>query len=110
MTASEIIDSLRHRGVAVSVEAGKVNMTPASEVTDADLDAVRAVKGDIIRLLTAPGHGSAAWPIVVHGSRLAACPWDGCGGRITSHRDLHLCLKCRTWFKLIPMEGVYKYE
>ena len=110
MTASQVLDNLRERGVAVSVEAGMVQMTPASVVTEDDLAAVKAVKGDIIRLLTAPAHGSAAWPMVVHGSRLTECPWDGCGGRISAHREVYICLKCRMWFRLIAKEGVYKYE
>lgn len=108
MRASEVLDNLRARGVAVSVEAGKVNMSPASEITDADLAAVRAVKGDIIRLLTAPPHGSAAWPMVVHGRRLKDCPWESCDGKIDAWKGLYVCRKCRMYFQLIAPEGVYE--
>jgi hypothetical protein len=108
MTASQVLDNLRERGVAVSVEAGMVQMTPASVVTEDDLAAVKAVKGDIIRLLTAPAHGSAAWPMGVHAHRLAYCPWETCGGPLVARRELYLCRKCGMYFRKIEMEGVYE--
>src|SRR5262245_9187737 len=109
MSATEVLDNLRHRGVKVSVEAGQIKMSAAPGVlTPDDSAAVREVKGDIIRLLTPPPHGSINWPMVAHARRLTACPWDGYRGQVVAHRDLHLCLKCRWWFKLIAMEGVYE--
>ncbi len=109
-TASQLIDNLRERGVKLWVEAGQIQMSPASVITEEDIAAVKAVKGDILRILTPPPHGSINWPMAVHGRRLPACPWDGCKGQVTAHRELHLCLRCRTWFRLVPMEGVYKYD
>lgn len=109
MTATEVLDNLRHRGVTVQVEAGLIKMTAAPGViTDADRAAVKEAKSDIIRILTPPPHGSINWPMAVHAHRLTACPWDSCRGRVVTHRDLHLCLKCRWWFQLVPMEGAYE--
>lgn len=108
MTASQVLDNLRARGIAVSVEAGMVNMTPASVVTPDDLAAVVAVKRDIIRLLSLPAHGSAAWPMGVHTRRLAYCPWESCGGPLVARRELYLCRKCGMYFRLIAMEGAYE--
>jgi hypothetical protein len=109
MTATEVLDNLRERGVTVQVEAGQIKMTAAHGViTDAVRAWVKAVKPDIVRLLTPPPHGSINWPMVVHARRLTVCPWDGCRGRIVAHGDLHLCLQCRWWFQIIAMEGMYE--
>ncbi len=109
MAAQEVLDNLRERGVTVQVEAGQIKMTAAPGViTDAVRAAVKEVKPELIRLLTPPPYGSINWPMVVHGRRLTACPWDGCRGRVVAHRDLYLCLECRWWFQLIAMEGAYE--
>jgi hypothetical protein len=109
MTATEVLDNLRHRGVAVQVEAGQIKMTAAPGViTDADCAAVKAIKPELIRILTPPPHGSINWPMVVHARRLTSCPWDGCREQVVRHRDLHMCLECRWWFQLIPIEGRYE--
>jgi hypothetical protein len=108
MTATEVLDNLRERGVRVWVEAGQVQMNPASVVTPDDLAAVRAVKRDIVRLLTAPAHGSAAWPMGVHAHRLAYCPWETCGGPVVARREIYLCRKCGMYFRTIEPEGAYE--
>jgi hypothetical protein len=109
MTATEVLDNLREHGVTVWVEAGQIKLSAAHGViTDAVRAWVKAVKPDIIRLLTLPPHGSINRPMTVHGRRLTGCPWDGCAGEVAGHEgnNLYLCLKCGWYFELVPpMEG-----
>ncbi len=108
MTASEVLTNLQERGVDVSVESGQVKMgAPQGVLTPADLEAVASVKKDIIRILTAPAHGSINWPMAVHTRRLNLCPWDKCRGAVVARRNLYMCGKCGWWFQTVVMEGRY---
>jgi len=108
MSAREVLSDLQSRGVEVWVEAGAVKMAPASLITAEDREAVRAVKPEIVRILTAPVHGSINYPMGVHARRLERCPWDGCAGEVVGQRanNLYLCLKCGWFFELLPPEGL----
>ena len=109
MSATEVLDNLRAKGVAVNLNAGQIILiAEPGVINDADKIAVREHKPALIEILTLPRHGSINRPMVVHGHRLKGCPWDGCGGPVAAREDLYLCLKCDWWFQLIPMEGVYR--
>jgi hypothetical protein len=109
MTATEVLDNLRAKGVTVALNAGQINLIAEPGVlNDADIAAVKEHKPALIDILTLPRHGLISRPMVVHGGGLTACPWDGCRGPVVAHKahtDLHLCMDCQWWFRLIPMEG-----
>lgn len=109
MTASDLLHNLRQRGVTVQLNAGQISLIAEPGVLDdADVASVRQYKPALIQILTLPRHGSINRPMIVHGSKLKACPWDGCGGRVAARENLYLCLKCEWLFRLIPMEGEHE--
>jgi len=109
MTAPDLLHNLQQRGVAIQVTAGQLSLSAdVGVLTDADKAALKEHKPALIDLLTRPAHGSINDPMVVHGSRLTACPWPACGGEVAARGDIYLCLTCNWYFRLVPMEGEYE--
>jgi hypothetical protein len=109
MTAPDLLHNLSERGVTIQISAGQISLSAEPGVLDeADIAAVRALKPALIDLLTRPAHGSINDPMVVYGRRLKACPWHDCEGATAARGDLHLCLTCNWYFRLVPTEGEYE--
>lgn len=53
MSTSEMIDALRHRGITLSVVAGKLVARPASALTGHDREVIRGSAQELVAALTA---------------------------------------------------------
>lgn len=51
MTAAALLADLRQRGVAVRADGDRLRCRPADRLTAADVDALRALKGELLPLL-----------------------------------------------------------
>lgn len=111
MTAASVHRDLVARGVVIWADGDKVQLRAQPGVlTDRDRENVRAVKAQLLQLLTRPPLGSARRPIGVRAGRMPArCLWDGCDGELTGRSTLYFCSKCETYFEqLPPLEGEWR--
>jgi len=82
MRADTLLESLSGRGFKVLVDGGTIRVSPSSALTDADRQAIRDHKAELLDLLTY-GH---------------LCP--GCAGEMRLQdraRDVWWCPACRRW-------------
>lgn len=103
MTASQLLDSLNMRGVKVWADGETVRMDGEPGVLrDADREAVRAIKPQMLALLSRPPLGSIRCPRTVWGTVLRECPHHTCGANVQRLRmtDVYFCEKCETYFEL----------
>jgi hypothetical protein len=108
MNASALLADLQSRGVKVWPDGDRIHLdAPRGVLSDADRDAVKAIKAQMLALLTRPALGSIRRPLSVRGRKLERCPFDGCAGAIASHQtNLKLCTACGWYFELLPpVEG-----
>jgi hypothetical protein len=54
MTAAELVETLRARGVTLEPRGDKLRLAPASAVTPEEVEALRLHKAEVLVLLTAP--------------------------------------------------------
>ena len=60
LNAAELLAALKRRGLLVDPkEGGKIIVQPADRLTDADRKAIRALKPDLLRLLSDPDESAA---------------------------------------------------
>lgn len=108
MTASELLRNLESRGVTVRADGDNLKLdAPLGVMTSADYGALRAVKPELIALLTQPPPGSIRRPVTVRGARLKACPFPDCAGAMSNKGNIYLCGECGLYFELLPLEGSY---
>lgn len=62
---ADIIAGLRHRGMTLEVADGRIGVSPADRLTEADRGAIRAHKPELLALLTAPLAREVADPVSV---------------------------------------------
>jgi hypothetical protein len=62
MTADEVLADLRDRGFRLTVRDGKIQVAPASQLTDGDRAGIRENRTELLALLAAdPGRGFLWW-------------------------------------------------
>lgn len=71
MGARDLLDDLTRAGLTVTADAGRLLVRPASKLTDAQRQALRAAKADVLALLTRP-YGLTP----TEGDRAHVEPWD----------------------------------
>lgn len=62
MTAQTLLDTLTQRGVRLIPDGTAIVVNPASRLTDADRQAIRAHKAELLRVLTGENHTVTAVP------------------------------------------------
>lgn len=66
MEIETIVAGLRHRGIRLRLEGDRLIATPASSLTSAEADRIRAHKPAIVALLAAPGAPRPIVPLRPH--------------------------------------------
>ena len=64
MSAAELVDTLRQRGITLSALGGRLEVRPASALTDRDREAIRSHVADLLVVLSpprAPTSGAEPW-------------------------------------------------
>jgi len=105
ITARAVLADLRHRGFAVVVRGDMVSVTPGPEpLTDADRQAIRACKAELLAALTAPPIVAAPpqhpRPVYLPCSCPTAVCWPCCNrpcercGKPTGSAFIRRCVSC----------------
>ena len=107
MSVSALVDTLRARGVILEPRGDKLRVTPASAVTPAEVEALRAHKAEVLRLLTGsprpapPRFAWSPWPEALPGlGPRRVIPFTACvlcpRWTFASYGPAALCLDCAT--------------
>lgn len=103
MTAADLLCDLQRRGAALAIAAGRILVTPPEVLTPADVDALKASKGDLLAILQPPSlfPGAPSRSLTEHGDACGrpyiACRMPGypywlcgeCGQPLLNPGDVH---------------------